>query len=177
MMLRQAKFRMACGLAVLLACTSPNRGGQEAPPKDVAIVGLVLAPSDFDGSSVRITGSRRPFSDSKYRCENTVNVCFDFASDGTTSAVAGLCPSEDVPRGTWDFSYEVFDAPGCAGDALPNFRCQPTLDEALPAGVVTTNYVLCASRPARKTWDFDSVGVDPDCPEGATCIPVTSPSP
>lgn len=165
----------ACGVVALQACGSSNRhqAGDVEVPRHVAVVSM-LAAADFAGSSVRITGARNPPADGKYRCSNTVGECLNFASDGTTSILVGLCPSEDAPAGTWDFSYEVFTGSDCEGDVLPNYSCLATLGEALPAGVITTNYVLCASVPARTTWDFDSVGVDPSCPVGATCIAVSS---
>lgn len=161
----------ACGLAVLatlLACSDASDKKQLKVPENVAAVAMNL---DFEGNSVRITGTRSPLADGKYACSSTLSACLNFASDGTTNVVMGLCPSENAPVGTWDFSYEVFDSTDCTGDPLPNFSCPDTVDESLPAGVVTTNAVTCSSITAGKTWDFDSVNVDPDCPDGATCVP------
>lgn len=160
-------------VAIMLACAPSEERNKLSSSNDIASLKMALVETDYTGNSVRITGARTPFADGKYRCDNIVDACFNFASDGTTDVLIGLCPSENVPVGTWDFSYEVYQGLDCEGDTLPNFNCLATLDETLPAGVITTNYVLCGSFPADKTWDFDSVNVDPDCPDGATCIPAS----
>ncbi|MBX3262833.1 MAG: hypothetical protein KF782_24350 [Labilithrix sp.] len=160
----------ACGLAMfatLLACS----GGSDKGPKVPENVAAVSMRVDFEGNSVQIVGTRDPAADAKYACASSFSACLNFSSEGTTDVIMGLCPSENAPNGTWDFTYEVFDSPDCTGSPLPNFDCPDTTGETLPAGVVTTNNVTCSSLTAGKTWDFDSVNVDPDCPDGATCIP------
>ncbi|MBX3263375.1 MAG: hypothetical protein KF782_27130 [Labilithrix sp.] len=156
-------------IATLLACSGGPAEGPKVP-ENVAAVSMRL---DFEGNSVRITGARDPSADAKYACASSFSACLNFSSEGTTDVVVGLCPSEDAPAGTWDFSYEVFDGADCAGAVPPNFDCPDTTGETLPAGVVTTNHVTCSSLTAGKTWDFDIVNLDPDCPDGATCEPAT----
>lgn len=102
--------------------------------------------------------------------------CFDFKPDGTLKdgKVKGLCPSDNVPSGpdgVWTFDYQIFSQEGCTGDVLNtdddahNLVCYdekdiPALDypnqsvEELKRGR-NENRVICITKEASKTWDFD----------------------
>lgn len=127
-------------IAAFTAC-GPSEDEPSAP-ENVAAIGMRLDP-EFPGASVRLVGARSPFADAGGPCANTVSNCLNLESDGTSGVVLGLCASDDVPTGTWSFSYQVFNGPGCTGGSPPNFQCDSTSNLTLPAGVITSTQVGC----------------------------------
>ncbi|MBX3211258.1 MAG: hypothetical protein KF850_04435 [Labilithrix sp.] len=164
---RSAVLRAMCGFAALttaLACATLP-GKKKTIPPDIAAIGVALG-SDFSGNSVRITGVRTPPAGGAHRCVSDIVTCLNFNDDNTTEAIVGLCPSEDDPSGTWTFTYEIFAGLDCAPPQLADLECAATIDEVLPAGVLSTNYVLCSS-------DTSGVGFRFTCADGSVCIPPT----
>lgn len=143
---------------------------------------LSVSGPDFKGNSVKIKGRRLKDSDKKYPCENKVeNQCFKFAEDGTLRkdgkevVFKDLCPSNNFPHANWKFEYTIYGDDKCtpgkeittgAGkDDLNNFVCYDSSDifsESYPNQAVeylkpgpNHNNIICRTRNAKKTWDFD----------------------
>jgi hypothetical protein len=140
-----------CGFTGLIAATASACRGAAPPPGDgTASVSMAVTSSqpNFTGNSILITGTRAPFADLKYRCDNSVSGCFNFTMSGDLTGVTSpyvgapgfteLCPSNDLddmghPGGTWSFTYEVYVGGNCMGtvlaggpnppDATTNFSC------------------------------------------------------
>lgn len=154
-----------------------------ADTDNTASVAMALSGADFSGNSVRITGSRATAADTKYPCRSTVNDCFNFDAAGhpLLGGVNGfndLCPIEDVPSGApgglWSFTYAIWSGPNCTGTLLNapgnpnNFVCYDITDlhnqdhpnqsvnETLHKGTTVDNTIVCTSKNARKTFDFNS---------------------
>ncbi|MCL2723720.1 MAG: hypothetical protein FWD69_04705 [Polyangiaceae bacterium] len=162
---------------------SPEDGTGGDSEDGHASVTFALSGGDFTGNSVRICGSRPP-PDPKYRCSSslTSNVdgacpCFNFAADGSLIdpatgqpvVITGLCSSTAAPPANWSFQYEVFSEQDCTGtrinDGTHNFTCYDSHDistRAFPNQSVNdvlspganTNYVLCTTTNASKSWNF-----------------------
>lgn len=137
---------VACGLATLtiLACSDRANDEERSDPGEVGALGMALY-GDFGDASVRVTGVRTPSADGVYSCENSFANCLNFNSDGGAQVIQGLCPSENIPAGTWTFSYELFKGANCPGSPIPNVDCPPTTGQTLPAGTVTIAQVTCSS--------------------------------
>lgn len=136
-----------CGLvalATVLACSGGEDGEERSESGQVASLGMALY-GDFGDASVRVTGVRAPPADGVYPCTNAISTCVNFMNDGETQVILGLCPSSDVPAGTWTFSYELFKAQNCPGSPIPSVTCPATVGQTLPAGTVTTAQVTCSS--------------------------------
>lgn len=152
-----------------------------APGKeDGTSIAFTLQGGDFNGNSVYITGTRSPGADSKYRCDSTFEGCFNLDTNATVE-ISGLCPTEDVPNGTWDFTYEIWSAPDCdegtgvllnPGDWTNNFECfdsgdlftqaniNETADESLEPGDDNHNFIACLTYNATKDFAFTSCSVE-----------------
>lgn len=105
---------------------------------------------DFHGNSVFLCGHREKEADSKYPCDNKLEIddaypddgcgCFNFDENGKlieydryTYAVRpvefeNLCPSNNVEEAKWLFEFTIFSDKNCYGDPLNgyednNFAC------------------------------------------------------
>ncbi|MBX3211259.1 MAG: hypothetical protein KF850_04440 [Labilithrix sp.] len=131
------------GLSALLACSESPSDAPRREEGEVAALGMALY-GDFGDASVRVTGARTPSANGAYFCESAVVTCLNFGSDGGTGIIPGLCPSTNVPSGTWNFSYELFKGTNCPGSPITGVVCPATTGQVLPAGTVTTVQVTCS---------------------------------
>ncbi len=170
--------------AYLGACGGDPSGGVKA--KD-GTVRLSLSGGDFTGNSVEIIGTRVDSNgdplpaDSKYRCINSFDECFDLSGTNPTVSTDGLCPSEDVPKnGYWTFQYLVYDGPCSGGHGSGtllndtgnpnNFTCydshdvfaqlhpNETYQETIEKGI-NDNSIACLTENATKYFDFTSCAI------------------
>jgi hypothetical protein len=108
--------------------------------------------NDFTGNYVKIKGTRKVPADKKYPCLNSFEVCLSLDPEGITNAVKDLCPSDNTPEGTWNFTYVIYDDNACQRP-LANLGCVPDLNEWLHPGQ-NSNNVTCITRNADKTFNF-----------------------
>jgi hypothetical protein len=186
----RAILAAALASVALVGC---GGGGAKDAAEELASFKVSLNSQDlfgnFAGNSVWICGTRDGDADSKYPCDNSFCRCFDFNADGTlTAEVENLCPSKNVPEGTWDFTYTIYSEPGCSetvdneilNDGYHNFVCYDsgdfenfshenmTADEYLAPGC-NENEITCLTRNAKKIFDFDVCVLVEE-----TCLPDTN---
>lgn len=174
----------AMALAGVLAVGCATDEGDEV----VAAVDFALMPNpNFSGNSVEICGTRVDNqgrylpADSKYPCLNQVDcTCFGFNESGEVTKLfepwktaywGDLCPSDDVPKAKWEFTYKIFTDNKCKGDVINacgndnNMVCYDADDmflrhhpnrsmEWLEVGD-NHNKLICLTRNAGKDWEFD----------------------
>lgn len=173
-------------IAVIAALATVHCGGASGADGDAAkmsSVQLALTGGDFNGNSVYITATRTQDVDSKYRCDNSAEGCFNLDSNATVT-LSGLCPSNSIPNGFWDFTYEVYSDQNCTagggelmntGDWENNFECfdsrdvftksnyNQTLGETLDPGG-NHNVIACLTTNATKGFSFTSCAVEYEAP-------------
>lgn len=135
------------GALLIAGCGAEQNDNEELGAQISAILG-----NDFTGNYVRIHGVRSVPADTKYPCLNEFDLCLGLSQEGLTSMVRDLCPSDDTPEGTWEFTYVMFTDATCQ-TALANLGCIPTINEWLHPGY-NHNNVTCITRNADKTFDF-----------------------
>lgn len=107
--------------------------------RDTASVRMYLTGADFTNTSIKVKGNRSVNADTRYRCDNTFDECFNLSGANPSVTVAGLCTSDNSPTGTWGFEYELYDANNCTGNILntwdtatstspTNFACYDSKD-------------------------------------------------
>lgn len=157
-----------------------DRRGEEGGPSALS---LAVSGPNFKGNSVKIKGKRDLPADKKYPCESEVEKrCYKFDKDGHPLDEHGnpvvfkdLCPSTNYPQATWTFDYTIYGDDKCTpgeeittgdgDDDLFNFVCHDINDivsqqypnqsvEYLVPGK-NHNNVICRTKNAKKTWDFD----------------------
>lgn len=163
--------------AVAGACGGDMQGKDVwGDSSDTTAMSFNIVQEGFGGNSIRIVGHRDPGAAEGLDCVNAFNKCLNFNEAGETAVLLGLCASSTLPEGGWNFEYELFVGPDCPADApMKDLVCADTVDEFLPAGVVTTNHISCTTSSAGKTWDFDIEVEPPVCPEGHECIDLEDP--
>jgi hypothetical protein len=167
--------------ALLLAACTGNGGGDGAADVRMHLSGLT-----FSGNSVRIRGTRvapggaaRP-ADTKYRCANAVDRCFDLTGTNPSVEIRGLCATPNVPMADWTFEYEIYSAAGCQGGGgslmndganSRNFQCfdsedlytrahpNTTYEESLLPGP-NDRSIACLSLNAATRFAFTSCSIE-----------------
>ncbi|HCF61076.1 MAG TPA: hypothetical protein DFS52_24155 [Myxococcales bacterium] len=192
-----SRLTLAAVAAIAIAAVGCGPGGKPGGAEEGALssisINLVTNPN-FQGNSVRIVGTRVPGADLKYPCLNSIDTCWALDVNGSLfHVIEDLCPSENIPKGDWTFTYEIYSELDCKGELMNapgnpnNFVCYAIDDifdqahanysvEKLEAGVCNENEIVCITKTADKTFDFD-VCVEVDDPCKANPPPAHCPQP
>ena len=164
-------FKMIA-VAGALAISVVWLGSCEGSSQDYGTTFQAVLGNDFTGNYAKIHGVRSVMVDAKYPCLNEFEACVSLTADGKTAAIEDLCPSDDTPGGTWNFTYKLYADKDCK-DLLGNLGCVPTLREWLHPGR-NCNDVVCITRNASKEFDF--CVMDPVTGAGSEACPPCIPN-
>lgn len=157
-------FSVLVGLCALSGCNQAPGDGDGEGDGTSSVKMAFTSDVSWEGNSVRIIGVRDGKADSKYRCNNAAEACFNFNADGTIEPATGqnkeakafeeLCASNDVNdpaypgSGKWSFYYEVFAGEDCYGTPIT------TPDNAHDFVCVEPSDVLMQSYPNATVNEF-----------------------
>ncbi|MDI3283395.1 hypothetical protein [Polyangium sp. 15x6] len=127
-------FVALVGLFTVSGCNDLDGNGDDENGMTSSVQMAFTGGVSWEGNSVRITATRDGQADSKYRCFNEAEACFNFNADGTLEPAQGqkkaakafeeLCSSDAVPDpdypGTLNvtFDYVIYAGEDCYGTII-----------------------------------------------------------
>ncbi|MDI1481130.1 hypothetical protein [Polyangium sp. y55x31] len=122
------------GLVTMSGCNDMNGPGEGENGMTSSVQMAFTGAVSWEGNSVLITATRDGQADSKYRCYNEAEACFNFNADGTIEPATGqnkaakafdeLCSSVDVPDPDYPgslnvtFTYVIYAGENCNGTVI-----------------------------------------------------------